>query len=44
MKKELETQLAEVEGHYNEVLHEKQLLRDEIQELKISPVSHQEIG
>ncbi|KAH1018632.1 golgin subfamily A member 4 isoform X1 [Dendroctonus ponderosae] len=38
-KKDLETQISELERHYTEVLHEKQLLQDEILELKIAPIN-----
>ncbi|XP_066144800.1 putative leucine-rich repeat-containing protein DDB_G0290503 isoform X1 [Euwallacea fornicatus] len=40
IKKDLETQLSKMEHQYNEVTHEKQLLQDEVHELKILPVNH----
>lgn len=38
-KKEKSKQYHELEVHYGEVLHENQLLKDEIEELKISPLN-----
>ncbi|XP_072379035.1 uncharacterized protein [Diabrotica undecimpunctata] len=39
IKEKLEAQISESESHYNDLLREKQLLEDEIQELKTSPVN-----
>lgn len=39
VKKDLSDQLEEIKSHYNELLNEKQLLQDEVQELKISPLN-----
>ncbi|CAH0549022.1 unnamed protein product [Brassicogethes aeneus] len=41
LKKKYEAQIEELERQYSEIQHERQLLQDEVQELKISPLNLQ---
>lgn len=40
IKDKLETQISDSERHYSELLREKELLADEVQELKTAPVNY----
>uniref|UniRef100_A0A1Y1N6K8 GRIP domain-containing protein n=1 Tax=Photinus pyralis TaxID=7054 RepID=A0A1Y1N6K8_PHOPY len=43
-EKELQVQLRDLENQFTEIAHERQLLRDEIQELKIAPINSDDVG
>lgn len=42
-RSDLQAQLKELEHQYGEILHEKQLLQDEVQELKTAPLNHNKL-